>query len=821
MSDATRRSTPFDDTLNRSAAEDLVLGRNGSPFELLGPHAVLDQDQHGWVIRAFLPGARRAWVVPATQATGSHGAALAPDAVEMRRVHPDGLFSGYLPDAGARPDYLLEAEYADGSHRRGRDPYAFGPLLSDYDLYLFGEGTLYELYHRLGAHPSEVDGVSGVTFAVWAPNARRVSVVGEFNGWDERLLPMRARSNGIWELFVPDLPVGTLYKYAVLSWNSGYRVLKADPVAFAAELRPGNASRVADLTGFEWTDQSWLSQRADQTPRKQHISIYEVHAGSWRPDAGPGAGGAVTYRELAHQLVAYVREMGYTHIELMPVAEHPFDGSWGYQVTGYYAPTSRFGTPHDFMYFVNHCHANGIGVLIDWVPAHFPKDEFGLNYFDGSHLYEHADPRQGEHPDWGTLVFNFGRNEVRNFLLANALFWLDVYHLDGVRVDAVASMLYLDYSREAGEWLRNKYGGRENLEAIDFLRRFNELVHGRFPGVMTVAEESTAWPLVSRPTYVGGLGFTFKWNMGWMHDILEYLKHDPVHRRYHHNSLTFSLMYAFSENFVLPFSHDEVVHVKGSMLNKMPGDAWQQFANLRTLYAYMFGHPGKKLMFMGDEFAQWAEWDFAGFLQWTLLDPTADGALSPHAQVRQLVRDLNALARAHGSLHELDAEQAGFEWIDCNDADNSIISFVRYSEDRSDALVFVCNFTPVPRSGYRVGMPAAGHYVELLNTDASAYGGSDVRNPGVLWTEPIATHGRDQSLSLTLPPLGTLILERTSPAAYEHAPADAAGASAPGPQVSTPATIAMTRRPSVGTTRVARRATPERRTTHGSARLTR
>jgi 1,4-alpha-glucan branching enzyme len=763
MSDATRRSTPFEDTLHRSAAEDLVHGRHGSPFEVLGPHPVTNREEQGCVVRAFLPGARRAWVVPAARATVAPGA-MALDGVEMQRIHPDGLFSGYFAATSLRPDYLLDAEYADGSHRRGHDPYAYGPQLSDYDLYLFGEGTLYELYHHLGAHPREVEGTRGVAFAVWAPNARRVSVVGDFNGWDERLLPMRARSNGIWELFVPDLPLGTLYKYAVLSWNSAYQVLKADPVAFAAELRPGNASRVADLSGFEWSDQQWLLQRQDQTPIKQPISIYEVHAGSWRPDAGPGAGGTVTYRELAHQLVAYVREMGYTHIELMPVAEHPFDGSWGYQVTGYYAPTSRFGTPQDFMYFVNHCHANGIGVLIDWVPAHFPKDEFGLNYFDGSHLYEHADPRQGEHPDWGTLVFNFGRNEVRNFLLANALFWLDVYHIDGVRVDAVASMLYLDYSREAGEWLPNKFGGRENLEAIDFLRRFNELVHGRFPGVMTVAEESTAWPLVSRPTYVGGLGFTFKWNMGWMHDILEYLQHDPVHRRYHHNSLTFSLMYAFSENFVLPFSHDEVVHVKGSMLNKMPGDSWQKFANLRTLYAYMFGHPGKKLMFMGDEFAQWAEWDFAGFLQWTLLDPTAEGSLSPHAQVRQLVRDLNGLLRSHASLHERDADQAGFEWIDCNDADNSIMSFVRYSEDRGDALVFVCNFTPVPRSGYRVGMPAAGQYVELLNTDAIEYGGSDVRNAGVLATEPIATHGRDQSLALTLPPLATLILERKSAA---------------------------------------------------------
>jgi 1,4-alpha-glucan branching enzyme len=802
MSDTTRRSTRFEDSLNRSAADDLAHGRNGSPFDVLGPHAVTHQNQPGWVIRAFLPVAHRAWVVPAGGATS---VSERPEAVEMQRTHMGGLFSGFITGTGAPPAYQIEAEYGDGSRQRRHDPYAFGPQLSDYDLYLFGEGTLYELYRHLGAHPREVDGVSGVAFAVWAPNARRVSVVGEFNGWDERLLPMRLRRNGIWELFVPDLPIGTLYKFAVLSWNGGYHVLKADPLAFGAELRPGTASRVTDLSGFGWTDGAWLRLREEQSPLKRPISIYELHAGSWRPDAGPGAAGSVTYRELAHQLVPYLREMGYTHIELMPIAEHPFDGSWGYQVTGYFAPTSRFGTPHDFMYFVDHCHANGIGVLLDWVPAHFPKDEFALNYFDGSHLYEHADPRQGEHPDWGTLVFNFGRNEVRNYLLANALFWLDMYHIDGVRVDAVASMLYLDYSREVGEWLPNKYGGRENLEAIDFLRRFNELVHGRFPGVITVAEESTAWPLVSRPTYVGGLGFTFKWNMGWMHDILEYMKHDPIHRRFHHNALTFSMMYAFSENFVLPFSHDEVVHMKGSMLNKMAGDAWQKFANLRSLYAYMFGHPGKKLMFMGDELAQWAEWDFAGFLQWTVLNPTAEGMPSPHAQVRQLVRDLNALLRAHPSLHELDVEQAGFEWIDCNDADNSVISFVRYAEERRDALIFVCNFTPVPRTGYRLGMPAAGEYVELLNTDDLAYGGSNVRNRESLATEPIAAHGRDHSLALTLPPLGTLVLAQ-APVSGSSPVGDASASTAEAAPGLPSATVASARRAPAPAHRAAKRA---------------
>jgi 1,4-alpha-glucan branching enzyme len=682
----------------------------------------------------------------------------------MRRIHPQGLFSAVLENETDCPAYQLEVEYPDGSRRRLRDPYSFGPLLSEYDLHLLGEGRHHQAYERLGAHPRFHEGAAGVAFAVWAPNARRVSVVGDFNGWDVRALPMRLRSGGIWELFVPDLPIGATYKYAILSWTAGYHVLKADPFAFAAELRPGTASRIWELDHYTWTDHDWMAQRAQRDPLNAPLTIYELHAGSWSPDQGTEGDPIVTYRGLAHQLVPYLLEMGYTHVQLMPIAEHPFDGSWGYQVTGYFAPTSRYGTPQDFMYFVDYCHQHGIGVLLDWVPAHFPRDEHGLAYFDGSHLYEHADPRQGEHPDWGTLVFNLGRHEVRNFLLSNALFWLEKYHVDGLRVDAVASMLYLDYSRKTGEWLPNQYGGRENLEAIAFLREFNELVHGEHPGTMTVAEESTAWPLVSRPTYLGGLGFTFKWNMGWMHDVLHYFSHDPIHRRYHHNELTFSMMYAFTENFILPFSHDEVVHLKGSMLGKMPGDVWQKFANLRALFGYMYGHPGKKLIFMGGELGQWAEWNYAGWLSWFLLGPAGDTP-SLHAQLRGLVHDLNLLLRRSPALYEVDFEPAGFEWIDCNDADHSTLSFIRRSADGRDLLVFVCNFTPVPRYGYRIGVPAPGRYAEVLNTDAAVYGGSNVGNLGEVTSEPVPMHGRPHALVLTLPPLATIAFRLVDPGA--------------------------------------------------------
>ena len=749
----------FTDPLDRRAANDVVHGLHGAPFDVLGPHEVQVRDERQWVVRVFQPGARMLWVLPAED-----GADASSDrGFEAKRVHPAGLFSAVVPSSLVGTPYRLKSEFEDQSSHTWHDPYAFGPMLSEYDLYLLGEGTHYDSYERLGAHPRTIKGVAGVAFAVWAPNAKRVSLVGEFDFWDDRRLPMRPRTGGIWELFVPGLPLGTAYKYAILSWNKNYRALKADPYAYFAEVRPDTASRVWDIDAYAWGDESWMERRQSSDVLHLPMTIYELHVGSWKSDAGAGHIGPVTYRRLAEQLVPYIIEMGFTHVELMPIAEHPFDGSWGYQQTGYFAPTSRFGTPQDFMYFVDSCHQHGIGVILDWVPAHFPKDEHGLNYFDGTHLYEHEDARLGEHPDWGTLVFNYGRNEVANFLLSNALFWLAKYHIDGLRVDAVASMLYLDYSRKDGQWLPNKFGGRENLEAIEFLRRFNELVHGKFPGTLTVAEESTAWPQVSRPTYLGGLGFTFKWNMGWMHDILDYMSHDPIYRRFHQNELTFSMMYAFSENFVLPFSHDEVVHLKGSMLTKMPGDAWQKFANLRALYGYMYGHPGKKLMFMGGEFGQWAEWNFAGWLEWYLLGPAGERP-SPHEQLRLLVRDLNLLVRRTPALYEQDFDPAGFEWIDCNDADDSTLSFLRYDVSRHEMLVFACNFTPVVRSGYLLGVPHAGFYDEILNTDSAIYGGSNVGNLGGIQTQPIESHGRPHSIALTLPPLSSVILRlRLSP----------------------------------------------------------
>ncbi len=666
------------------------------------------------------------------------------------------------------PRYMLQIRWPDGEVERVHDPYAFPPQLSDFDLHLIGEGKHYDLYEKLGAHPTQVDGVPGVRFAVWAPNARRVSVVGDFNGWDERMNPMRLRSGGIWELFLPGVTPGANYKYAILSWNQDwastgrpYKMLKADPYAFWAEVRPGTASRVYELAGYHWNDADWTRRRAEHNGLDRPILVYELHAGSWRPSSSPGGAHAnVSYRDLAQQLVPYLNEMGYTHVELMPIAEHPFDGSWGYQVTGYYAPTSRYGTPHDFMYFVDYCHQHGIGVILDWVPAHYPKDEWALGNFDGSHLYEHADWRQGEHREWGTYVFNVARNEVRNFLVANALFWIEKYHVDGLRVDAVASLLYLDYGRKEGEWVPNQYGGRENLAAVEFLKEFNEAVHSRHPHALTIAEESTAWPKVTWPVQEGGLGFSLKWNMGWMHDILEYFALDPVYREHHHGQLTFSTMYMHSERFILPFSHDEVVHMKGSLLNKMAGDRWQKFANLRALYAYMTAHPGKKLLFMGSEFAQWSEWHYEGWLDWHVLgEPLGHFSDGPeHEQVRRLVRDLNAMVREHPSLHERDFEPAGFGWIDGSDAQHSVLAFLRYGADGRDPLLFVTNFTPVPRYEYRVGVPTAGFWEEALNTDAAIYGGSNLGNLGGVESEPVAWHGREHSVRLTLPPLSVIAL---------------------------------------------------------------
>jgi 1,4-alpha-glucan branching enzyme len=714
----------------------LVAGRHGDPFSILGPHVT----DRGVVIRALLPDADEVSVVR----EGS-------DPVRMHRKHAQGLFEATLAHLREVPDYLLRATFRGGHTQEIDDPYRYGRVLGDYDLYLFGEGSHTRLYDKLGAHPMPIGRANGVHFAVWAPNAQRVSVVGDFNNWDGRVHPMRSLgASGVWEIYLPSGRVGHRYKYEIRS-RKGEILLKSDPVGFAFEVPPQSASVVATLD-YEWQDGDWMRARPSLGSWfDRPMAVYEVHLGSWArvPEEGDRY---LSYRELADRLIPYVKDMGYTHIELLPVMEHPFSGSWGYQVTGFYAPTSRFGTPQDFKAFMDACHRNGIGVILDWVPGHFPKDAHGLARFDGTELYEHADPRQGEHREWGTLIFNYGRNEVRNFLLANALFWLDEYHADGLRVDAVASMLYLDYSRKEGEWVPNPFGGRENLDAIEFIRRMNMLTHAEHPGSITIAEESTAWPSVSRPTYVGGLGFTYKWNMGWMNDILEYVRKDPIHRRWAHTHLTFSLLYAFTENFILPFSHDEVVHGKGSMLGKIPGDDWQKAATLRALYGYMYAHPGKKLMFMGAEFGQGREWNYDQSLDWHMLEKPL------HAGLRRFVADLNHTYVAEPPLHAIDFEAPGFQWIDCNDNENSVISLIRRSKD-GGFLVALLNFTPVPRDGYRVGVPAAGPYLELLNSDAGIYGGSNVGNGGVVFTEPIASHGHPDSLRLSLPPLGFLLLK--------------------------------------------------------------
>ncbi len=627
-------------------------------------------------------------------------------------------------------------------------------VLTDFDLHLIGEGTHYKNYEKLGAHVVEIDGSSGVHFAVWAPNAKRVSIIGNFNGWDDKKHPMKLLDDsGIWEMFIPGLGEGELYKFAIKSKYKGYREQKADPFAFYFEVRPKSAAIVYNINNkHKWQDAEWMQMREKRNWFESPISIYEVHLGSWMrvPEENNRF---LTYRELADKLIPYTKQLGYTHIELLPITEHPLDASWGYQTIGYFAPTSRFGRPEDFMYFVDKCHQNGIGVIMDWVPAHFPKDAHGLGFFDGTCLYEHEDPKKGEHRDWGTLIFNYGRNEVANYLISNALFWLDKYHIDGLRVDAVASMLYLDYSREHGQWSPNIYGGNENLEAIDFIKRFNEVVHKYHPDVITIAEESTAWPAVSKPTYLGGLGFSMKWNMGWMHDTLLYFSKDPVHRKYHINNLTFSMLYAFTENFILPFSHDEVVHGKRSMLDKMPGDMWQKFANQRALYGYMYGHPGKKLMFMGAEIGQWREWNFDGSLDWHLLQ------YEPHQKLQRFISDLNHLYKTEPAFYEVDFDWHGFEWIDCSDSENSVVSFIRRTKNADDFLVFVFNFTPVPRFGYRIGVPHEGFYKEILNSDSEIYWGGNIGNVGGIYAENIPSHNRHYSLNLILPPLSVLILK--------------------------------------------------------------
>jgi 1,4-alpha-glucan branching enzyme len=626
-------------------------------------------------------------------------------------------------------------------------------ILTDFDAYLMGEGSHERTYEKMGAHLVEINGKQGVHFSVWAPNARKVFLIGDFNAWHGESHPLNSSNSGIWTLFVPELSEYTVYKYKVVS-QSGESFEKADPYGFAMEQRPRTASVVADLDRYQWSDGDWISGRAEHQALDRPISIYEVHLGSWRKARDKKWGSRyLTYQELADELIPYVVKMGYTHLELLPIAEFPFDGSWGYQVLGFYAPTSRFGSPEDLMYFIDMCHQNQLGVILDWVPAHFPKDGAGLNFFDGTHLYAHTDPRQGEHQDWGTMVFNYGRNEVRAFLISNALFWLDKYHIDGLRVDAVASMLYLDYSREAGEWLPNQYGGRENLEAISFLRKMNEVVHGIFPGVLTMAEESTAWPMVSRPTYTGGLGFSLKWNMGWMHDTLGYMGKDPVHRKYHQNDMTFGLLYAFNENFILPLSHDEVVHGKGTLLTRMPGDEWQKFANLRAYYGFMWAHPGKKLLFMGCEFGQWQEWNFDTSLEW-------DSLTAPnHQGLQRLVQDLNGLYKNEPALYENDFDASGFEWIDASDTDNNVLSFMRKAKSSDDFLIIVSNFTPVPWPGYRIGVPVPGNYHEIFNSDSDNYWGSNMGNKGEQEADQVPMHGHQHSLSLVLPPLATIMLK--------------------------------------------------------------
>jgi 1,4-alpha-glucan branching enzyme len=718
-----------------TAAEQIATRRASDPHAFLGAHP--DRDG-GIIIRAFRPDAKAVHV----RTPGGRVAELKPKGT-------DGLFEGTIPDASLPYDYELEIEYQAGTYTVG-DPYRFLPTLGELDLHLVGEGRHEELYARLGAHVREHQGVQGTAFAVWAPSARSVSVVGDFNSWDGRLHPMRALgSSGIWELFMPGLGPGDRYKYEILTQEGDIR-LKADPVAFAAEMPPQTAS-VVHASDYEWGDASWLERRRAAEPLAGPMSIYEVHLGSWRLNPVED-NRSLTYLELADELGAYAKDLGFTHVELMPVMAHPFSGSWGYQVTGYFAPTPRWGTPDEFRAFVDRLHQAGLGVILDWVPAHFPRDDFALARFDGTALYEHEDPRRGAHPDWGTLVFNYGRNEVRNFLLSNALFWLREYHADGIRVDAVASMLYLDYSRKEGEWIPNQFGGREDLDAVSFLKEYNEVVHGREPGVISAAEESTAWPGVSRPTYLGGLGFGFKWNMGWMHDTLAYFQNEPIHRRWHHHELTFSLVYAFTENFILPLSHDEVVHGKGSMLTKMPGDRWQQLANLRALYAFMWAHPGKKLLFMGNELAQEQEWSEQRSLDWHLLENPE------HKGVQTLVRDLNRHYRALPALWERDFDSEAFWWIEPNDAEASVYAFARVGDEGAGPVVCAANLTPVPRHGYRLGLPHGGRWREVLNTDSSHYGGSDVGNFGGVEAEAMPWMGQSHSAVLNLPPLGVLWL---------------------------------------------------------------
>jgi 1,4-alpha-glucan branching enzyme len=762
-------------TVSTEQIDRIVSNRHHNPFEVLGPHQLEIDGQKTWVVRTYLPNAESVTL-------------MIPDLRQehqMQSFHHPHFFTCQLENLKELANYQFKI-IEDGHERVIYDPYAFeSSILTDFDIHLFGEGNHHRIYEKLGAHAVTIDSVAGVYFAVWAPNARNVSVLGDFNNWDGRKHQMALRSGSIWELFIPELKVGTSYKYEVKN-QDGHAYEKSDPYGYYHEARPKTASIVTDLDRYQWQDSAWLDRRRHTDALTQPISVYECHLGSWLhaaadspailPDGTPEPAIVVseykpgarylTYRELAERLIPYVKELGFTHIELLPIAEHPFDGSWGYQVTGYYAPTSRFGTPEDFMYFVDRCHEAGIGVLVDWVPGHFPKDGHGLAFFDGTHLYEHADPRKGEHKEWGTLIFNYGRNEVRNFLYANALFWFDKYHIDGIRVDAVASMLYLDYCRKDGEWVANDYGGRENIEAADFLRQTNHLIFSYFPGVLSIAEESTSWPMVSWPTYAGGLGFNLKWNMGWMHDMLDYFHIDPWFRQFHQNNITFSMWYNHSENFMLALSHDEIVHGKSNMIGKMPGDEWQKLANMRCLYAYMFAHPGKKTLFMSMEFGQWSEWNVWSDLEWHLLQ------FQPHQQLKQFITNLHHCYRSEPALYTQDFDRPGFEWIDCSDNRHSVVSFIRRDKGSDEFIVVVCNFTPQPHSHYRIGVPQHGYYKEIFNSDAREYGGSNMGNLGGKWADEWSIHNRQYSLDLCLPPLAVVMFKLDRPPAQFGAVAE-------------------------------------------------
>lgn len=731
-------------TANIVELYEIINSEHKNPHHILGMHEIVFKGKKSMVIRAFIPQASKIKVIDVNHPNVKY---------DMDKINKEGFFEVIISDKKEKFKYQLDISDDNNNNWIIYDPYCFNPIITDLDKYLFAQGTHYQVYEKLGSHPMIIDGVKGTLFAVWAPNAKRVSVIGSFNDWDGRRHIMRCFENsGIWEIFIPGVIEGDLYKYEIKT-KENYILKKTDPYGYYTELRPNTASIVYDIEKYKWNDKKWINEREKTDPLNQPLSIYEVHLGSWMRVVEEN-NRFLNYKEAAHKLVNYVKDMGYTHIQLMPIEEHPFDGSWGYQVTGYYAPTSRYGTPDDFMYFVDYCHKNGIGVLLDWVPGHFPKDSHGLARFDGTALYEHADPKQGEHPDWGTLIFNYGRFEVKLFLIANALYWFEKFHIDGLRVDAVASMLYLDYGKMEGNWIPNKYGGRENLEAVEFLKHLNSIVYKHHPGIMMIAEESTAWPNVSRPTDIGGLGFGLKWNMGWMNDFLRYISKDPIHRKYHHNDLTFGLIYAFTENFILVLSHDEVVHGKGAMISKMPGDYWQKFANLRVAYGFMYGHPGKKLLFMGGEFAQFEEWSEGKSLDWHLLQ------FDKHREIKEYIKDLNKLYLKESAFWKHDFSSEGFEWINGFDANTGIVSFMRKGEKAENNLIFICNFTPVPHYYHRIGVPSKGNYKEIINSDSYKYGGSNVINKEEILSDDREWDGRKDSIELKVPPLGMVILKK-------------------------------------------------------------